>query len=516
MSDGIIRIIIVAYFVAFASAFAFWTPIGAGFDESNHLAYVSYVARTGRMPNQYVPSESIHFEGHQPPLYYFLAASLLRRMTGLDPAPRHELRAPAYTADPHAAYALRGLSVFLATLNLILVFRIADHFALAGWWRFFPALFVATLPQFAYVAGSVNNDNLANLACTAAIASLLEIADQPSRSRWYLLFGCWLGLGLLTKKTALFLVPGAALEAAYLLWKANGGRGKILLQFGMAALAAALLSGWLFVRNHRLYGDWLGAEMEERTLRYIVDKKPLWSSYFIGRFAAVPTVPRFALLAMEALPALWPFIVGLIVMQLAGIAGVVRTIRCRRRLGLGTAAILAVPGVALGVLFLWMGWSWYVSGEFVERLYVSAIGFFASWDAGLPTGVYLAYGTLLVAAAIGLGVNGRSWRRDADVGLAIAWISLCFVGILYYNLTYSQAQGRFLFPVLPLVATLVAIGLQSLLDRFGRQRFVLPALGLLVCLFVMSDILGLDVVRSHHQQTKRGKPPYNHVSWSRI
>ena len=136
--EWVVRVIIVAYFVAFASAFAFWTPVGAGFDENNHLAYVSYVARTGRIPNQYAPSESIHFEGHQPPLYYFLAASLLRRMAGRDLSPRHESGAPAYTADPHAAYALRVLSIFLATLNLILVFRIADHFALVGWWRLFP------------------------------------------------------------------------------------------------------------------------------------------------------------------------------------------------------------------------------------------------------------------------------------------------------------------------------------------------------------------------------------------
>ena len=68
------------YFVALATTFAVITPAGFGFDEDHHLRYVSYVARTGLIPNQDVADQSIPYEGHQPPLYYFLAAGCLRAL----------------------------------------------------------------------------------------------------------------------------------------------------------------------------------------------------------------------------------------------------------------------------------------------------------------------------------------------------------------------------------------------------------------------------------------------------
>jgi hypothetical protein len=495
-SERIIRIVIVVYFVGFASAFAFLTPIGSGFDEWNHLAYANYVARTGRIPNQYAAHEAIHFEGHQPPLYYFLAAGLLRLINDGDAAGDFRPDVSVRALDRRAAYVLRGLSVALATLNLLLVFRVAGYFPLAGLWRCFPAAFVATLPQFAYVSGSVNNDNLANLTATAAIVCLLEILARPVRLRPYLLFGCWLGLGLLTKKTALFLVPVAAAEFAYLLCKVSGGRAQLVLRFAAAGLLCAFISGWLFVRNHRLYGDWLGTDMEEKTLQYFVDKKPLWAPYFVGRFPGMLSVSGLLLTGFQALAPLLPLVLVLGAMGLAGAAGIARAMRSRRRPGAGAILLFLAPGVGASSLFYWVLASWYVPGEFGGRLYSSAIGFFGSWEAQLPAGVYLLYGGLLLAALGGLGLQfwQQEFRVDARIGLAVALIGSCFAGVLYYNTTYSQAQGRFLFPVLSLLGVLVALGLQALLARFHRRSARLLALGLIVGALLASDAIVVAVL----------------------
>ena len=49
-SERILRIVILVYFVGFASAFAFLTPIGSGFDEWNHLAYANLSSRGQARP----------------------------------------------------------------------------------------------------------------------------------------------------------------------------------------------------------------------------------------------------------------------------------------------------------------------------------------------------------------------------------------------------------------------------------------------------------------------------------
>jgi uncharacterized membrane protein len=57
---------------------------------------------------------------------------------------------------------------------------------------------------------------------------------------------------------------------------------------------------------------------------------------------------------------------------------------------------------------------------------------------------------------------------DVRTVFAIIVVWMCFAGVVYYNTMYNQAQGRFMFPVLPLIAVLVALGLQTLLSNCQR------------------------------------------------
>ena len=43
------------------------------------------------------------------------------------------------------------------------------------------------------------------------------------------------------------------------------------------------------------------------------------------------------------------------------------------------------------------------------------------------------------------------------------FLGLTLVEVVYYNLTYIQAQGRYLFPALPGLAALMALGWRELL-----------------------------------------------------
>jgi 4-amino-4-deoxy-L-arabinose transferase-like glycosyltransferase len=303
-----IQALTLVYFAALATTFALITPIGRGFDEDHHLQYVSYVAHTGCIPNQYIADQSIPYEGHQPPLYYFLAAGCLRLLG---------------TSDAVAGcYVLRFISVLLATVNLALVFRIAAYFPLTGYCQLAPALFVATLPQFAFVSGMVSNDSLANLIATAVICSLLALHADPLQWPAYISVGCWLGLGIVAKKTILVLVPGAGLVIGYVLWQTAGQRRFVLCRSVAATALCVMLSGWWFVRNHQVYGEWLGTTMEARSMHFIYYPKPLWSPYFIGRFADLRLARLLFFETLVAIPALIPFCVGVVIVCIAGLLGV--------------------------------------------------------------------------------------------------------------------------------------------------------------------------------------------------
>jgi 4-amino-4-deoxy-L-arabinose transferase-like glycosyltransferase len=467
----LLKALTLIYFVALATTFAAITPVAFGFDEDHHLSYVSYVARTGSIPNQDVADQSIRYEGHQPPLYYFLAAGCLRAVGIRDAVA--------------GSYLLRAFSVLLGTFNLALVFRVAAYFPLGGLWRLAPALFVATLPQFAFVSGMVSNDSLANLMATAVILSLLAIHRHPLQWPAYICLGCYLGLGIMVKKTTLFLIPGAGVVVGYLLWQTHGRRRLIALRSVVAMALSVMLSGWWFLRNRQLYGEWLGTAMEARSMHYIFDPKPLWSPYFIGRFSDLRSARLLFLETLLAIPALLPFCVGVVIVFTAGLLGSVHAWRTNRRLLIPAATLIVAPALLVVALLAYFFCNWYSAGDFGWQLYLSAICHLASYDLELPFGLYAAYGCLLGAAVVGLVqyVKRQRWC-DMRTVIAILFVSMCFAGVVYYNTMYNQAQGRFLFPVLPLIGVLVALGLQALLSN--RQKW-LQAL-------VVAAITGLVVV----------------------
>ncbi len=438
------RSAIVAYFLLFATAFALLVPPFEAPDEPAHLAYVNFVATRAELPNQYDPQRAlpglfgvIVTEGHQPPLYYALAA-LLVRLVARDgyvdvvalPNPGHAwnggsrtdvplLQHAAGVPFPHASdrfvfLLLRLCSVALGAANVAAVLVLARPL-LAGRWQLLPAVFVATLPQFLFMSAAVNNDSLANLLATMCLLQALHLLRAPDRRRDYLLLGILLGLALLTKKTSLFLLPGLALLLGCVAYRRCGRLAWIAVSAAVMLGSALLLSGWFFARNQLLYGDLLGTQMERATLAALVQEKPLTSAYF-------------------------------------------RT-------------------------------------QFVDEFFPSFVGWFGWMQVPLPSAVYWFYGLLLGASAAGVVSAVRAGRfPPAPAALAVVFGLSCFAGIIAYNLTYSQPQGRFLFPVLSLLAVLLAAGLRELLHLQPLRRVAPLVIGSLIAGFVLADVLSIATI----------------------
>jgi hypothetical protein len=111
--------------------------------------------------------------------------------------------------------------------------------------------------MFLFISGSVNNDNLLVTLSTASLWLLLRLLRLPPTPGRFALLGGVIGLAALAKVSALGLLPLTALGLAWIAWRRRDWK---LFLWGGACIVgvAALVAGWWYYRNWRLYGDPLG------------------------------------------------------------------------------------------------------------------------------------------------------------------------------------------------------------------------------------------------------------------
>jgi len=321
-------------------------PIFEASDEVWHYPMVEHLAREWTLPVQPLePGASSgpwRQEASQPPLYYAIAAALT---TWIDTSPS----AAPYDLDtvrrlnPHVAageitpdgsnpnlvvhnpvlerFPWRGtvLAVHIARIFSVLLGTWAVYLTWALAHELYPAhpqlaLSAAAIhaftPMSLFVNASVNNDNLIVPLCALALLLMIRLVKrqgaggrrQESRTMnhescllHHLSLGVVIGLGLLTKASAIALLPFAAATIAWEAWQnlkwqmanqrisesANGRANEsrithhapllptpyslipkialhALRNLALVLLPALAISGWWFIRNFRLYGDWLG------------------------------------------------------------------------------------------------------------------------------------------------------------------------------------------------------------------------------------------------------------------
>lgn len=409
------KICIVLYFILISSLFIFLIPVYEGPDEFHHLNYVNYVAQNLSLPNQNIPEKAVAGEGHQFPLYYVLGALIVRmadhdHIVKINPEPnkKHVWNGGLYhfvprfkhlsrsifheNNDRFSFYLLRFLSLVFGSMSLLYIFKLSTLFFHDSKWQWLPSFFVASLPQFIFTSSYIANDSLSILLATISLYYIFKIQKSKRNTSDFILLGVFLGLGVLTKKNLLFLLPVSALMLTFaglrLRRTKNTKTGKLGRNVFLVIFIFGLLSGWIFIRNHVLYGDILGNQMEKTTLGSfgLVDEKPLFSSYFVKEFA-----PRF---------------------------------------------------------------------------YNSFLATFGWMNVYVPKSVYTFYTLIFLASIVGVIIflKGEHFKNFPVYFSAMA-ILFCLGEVIYYNLSYSQPQGRFLFPVIGLIGILTTLGITTLLSR---------------------------------------------------
>jgi len=223
-------------------------PFGLSPDEGAHFDYVAYVADNGSVPVfAKVKAPEYGYEFHQPPLYYALCAPLWKA-----------------SGDPARKFLCRGVSLVCGALTLVLLWHAVS--ALFPHQKWLPSLatgFAALWPTHQGVGAAGSNDALAGLCCAGVLWAVAQGAKRGWQWRDSVLVGVFFGLGMLSKSTSL-MIGVAGLGAAWMLASRRESNTEKAGPPPILAAASALgvtlvISGWWLVRNQTLYGDPLAA-----------------------------------------------------------------------------------------------------------------------------------------------------------------------------------------------------------------------------------------------------------------
>jgi 4-amino-4-deoxy-L-arabinose transferase-like glycosyltransferase len=462
-----------------ASVWACVTPIFHVPDETSHVAYLQYLAETGRVPNipggdgisheEATVMDALRFNdtvGHpdqlapssraqqrlidevernrqdpssgggiietsgQPPLYYALGSAI-------------------YLASPWKGLTkrvplIRMLSALCAAATTLFVFMFLRELFTESWAWTVGALAVAFQPMAGFIAGGVHPDNLFFAASAALLFGLARAFRRGLTPALGAGIGAALAVGTLAKLNFVALLPGALLALGLLVWRSGERRGALRGAAVAVAILALAVSG------------------------YAVLNKAVWERPLLG-------------------------------------GGVENA---------ANATVNAGPAKPIGVKEE-LGYTWqlylprlpFMNDQFAyfppyEIWFKGAIGKFGWLDTQWPAWVYrLALGLcapLFLLAALAL------WRRAG--GLLARWHELLvyavlaagvmgsigFLGIRFTRDTgFDFAQARYLFPFLAFYGAFVALAALGAGRRFGRPlgaALVLLAMahGLLAQLLVVS------------------------------
>lgn len=295
---------IIIIFIIITLAYSMVIPVFNAPDEPFHFEYIQFLAKHKTFPNQAVEEKSIHSEGFNPPLYYLINAVFLgllspnkasdiqihnfrdiidfirspykRFRSDISPPlnpdyvkwgkgrdknmflTTKEDRLPFFIGSIRVVHLLRIISLIFGAITVLLIFKTALIL--------FPenkniALLAASLcafnPQFNFLSGSLNNDNLVILCATISIWLLakLIVTENDNQKKVVAFLGIFLALGLITKLNIFGFVMVAILGIIYSSVvnkpkKLHNLSVNLLLFLGLLVVVA----GWYFVRNAKIYG----------------------------------------------------------------------------------------------------------------------------------------------------------------------------------------------------------------------------------------------------------------------
>lgn len=419
---------ILAAYLVLGLACGLVIPPFENLDEIEHLGVVWYIVDTGRLPVHGTPAAEVYHyrqEASQPPLYYLLSAGLARAL-GLraDDLPDFWRFNDWVACGPQAPSLYNNRAIFYHNPN-------REAFPWHG-----TLLMLHTLRAWSTLLQAIT------VAGTYALARMAF----PQR-RW----------------AALLAMAIVAFNPQFLLVASGVNNDNLVTPLATLGL---LLLGRIWQR-----------ELSAR--RVIV-------LGVIGGLAGLSKLSGWLLLVLA-------MVVILII--------ICRSSRRRIAKAAGFGALLALPALAVGGWWFWRNWRLYgdptalkpmlalVGGRkspFFNPLFEGSLMFRSFWGqiacSFYPSAFYILYSLL---TAIGIGGLILGWRRmEKNERIAVlalaAWFLLIVAGWARWDMITPAPGGRLLFPALPAVALLLALGVETLTR--GRLKAICGGVAALLAL----------------------------------
>ncbi len=397
--------ILIAYLIL-GTAYAFETPNWQAPDEPAHYNYIQFIIEKHALP---ILQSG---EYNQAYIAEFTSTPQHTASMSIDPLRYEDYAPPLYYLLAAPIYALTGgwitairlFSVILGGALVVVAYFIgAEVYPDHMVFAAGSAAFVAFVPQHLAMMSAVNNDSLAELLIALTVLQCLRLLRSiVVRKRQLILFGVTLGLGLLTKATFYYTAVSIALVTVV----------------GLAFKRPPL-------KKH---------PGEARGWRVFIKQTLI---------VFVPALLFGAVLWLRDIIVYG----GLDVMGLARHNLVV--------VGQPTTAQWLIDYGAGGLL-----------QRFLATTYRSFWGQFGWMSTPMPDREYLILGVMSLMALIGwIGwLVQRKKRPTPQAIILILLFVLTVGGYLYYNVTFVQHQGRYLFPALIPIGLAFAIGWWQILD----------------------------------------------------
>jgi hypothetical protein len=443
---AILLAMVIAVYAAIGTLYAALTPTWQIPDEPAHYNYIRSLAEGRGLPileagdytQQYLERltsegfppelsiEPLEYENHQPPLYYLLVT-------------------PIYLLFDGAVLPLRLFSVVLGAGLLLVAFGTVrtvfpDQPALG----LMAAGFIAFIPQHVAMSAGVNNDTLAELIVGGTLWALVAYAGSGSaRSP-----GSMVRLGSPQARSSRREQGSIPEPREQRPWHVGLLLAAALLTKTTAYVVAGVAVAAVAIRWHR----------EQRTWR--------WAA----RQLAWMLAPALLLSAP------WFIRNGL-------------TYGWADPLGLARHETI-VEGQPRSSEWLAMYGLWGLLRRMARTTFQSFWGQFGWMAVPLPPRIYhilLLFSALLTA---GFVIRLLQERRSQSTGLPVCQSTallvfsalLTFAAFAWYNLTFVQHQGRYLFPALIPLATAAALGLDTWARILPRRLRVGAEIALFACL----------------------------------
>ena len=272
-----LRVVLITSGLAFlllTGCYSYMIPAWETNDELDHVANVEYEVRHF---GTFIPIAYDRWhETHQPPLYYWIAATW-QRMLGIQafkvsfPPWRatkpendklvfaHEKFDSVQRDQALALHRIRLLAPILGLITVGITFLICCSLTHDRLFAVSATFITALHPKFLVLSAAVTNDSLAVLI--GSLLLLLAISYvSTQQNRWprclflALAIGVTAGAGILTKLNLIplicFIIPAAVLLAPY-------GWRKKTISCLVIIISSLLICGWWLLHNQTHYGDCL-------------------------------------------------------------------------------------------------------------------------------------------------------------------------------------------------------------------------------------------------------------------